>query len=53
MELLQGHDAEGAHRSGALPWQEVVHYGRELAGALHWRHGREIVNRDIKPANTF
>jgi eukaryotic-like serine/threonine-protein kinase len=53
MELLQGVTLKERIAGGALPWQEVVRYGREMAGALALAHGRGIVHRDIKPANIF
>jgi tetratricopeptide (TPR) repeat protein len=40
-------------REGALPVDEVVRLGREIADALHHAHARGIVHRDIKPENVL
>ncbi len=36
---------------GSLPLAEVKAMVKNLAGALHYLHGRGIVHRDLKPAN--
>jgi predicted ATPase len=38
-------------RLGRLPIDEVLHVGVKIAGALEAAHRREIVHRDVKPAN--
>ena len=34
-----------------LPWQEVVEFGAQIAGALQCAHDKGIVHRDLKPSN--
>ncbi|EKT82034.1 protein kinase (plasmid) [Rhodococcus opacus] len=38
-------------RSGPIDWQEVVHVGVKMAGALETAHQRGTLHRDVKPAN--
>jgi predicted ATPase len=38
-------------RLGRLPVEEVLHVGVKIAGALEAAHRREILHRDVKPAN--
>ena len=38
---------------GALPVDQVVHFGVQIAMALEAAHARGIIHRDIKPANLF
>ena len=40
-------------RRGALPVQEVLRYGQELAEALHAAHSHRVLHRDIKPDNVI
>lgn len=53
MDLLQGVSLKERIAGGALPWQEVVQYGRELAGALALAHSRGVLHRDLRPAKIF
>ncbi|MFI6865339.1 protein kinase [Nocardia sp. NPDC050406] len=39
------------HRHGPLDWQEVVHIGVKIAGALETAHRRGLLHRDVKPGN--
>jgi eukaryotic-like serine/threonine-protein kinase len=36
---------------GALPMEEVVRIGRDVAAALDYAHGNEVIHRDVKPGN--
>lgn len=53
MELLEGETLKERISRGALPADEIVRYGQEVADALSAAHAKGIVHRDIKPANIF
>jgi serine/threonine-protein kinase len=38
-------------REGSLPWEVVVRIARDVAAALDFAHGSEVIHRDIKPGN--
>ena len=38
-------------RDTRLPVEEAVQIARQVAGALHYAHSRDVVHRDIKPEN--
>ncbi len=38
-------------QKGALPFFKVVDYFEQLAAALDFAHQREVIHRDVKPAN--
>ena len=39
------------HQSGPLSWEEAVHIGVKMAGALETAHRLGTLHRDVKPAN--
>ena len=39
------------HDNGPVGWADALHIGVKLAGALETAHRREILHRDVKPAN--
>ena len=53
MELLQGQTLKHRISGKAMPIEEILRLGSEIADALEAAHGHGIVHRDIKPANLF
>src|SRR6266478_5337355 len=53
MELLQGRSLADRINGRALPTNEVLQLGAEIAEALEAAHAAGIIHRDIKPANIF
>ncbi len=52
MELVDGVTLlQYMEKKGALPWNEAIHFARQIARALSHAHSRGIVHRDIKPHN--
>jgi len=54
MEYLPGmnlHELVDIH--GRLPPNRVIHFLRQICGALHEAHGIGLIHRDIKPANVM
>ncbi|HKB70540.1 MAG TPA: serine/threonine-protein kinase, partial [Thermoanaerobaculia bacterium] len=51
MELLEGQTLADRLDKGALPLDQVLRYGIEIAGALDRAHRAGIVHRDLKPGN--
>ena len=51
MELVQGKTLAAMSEAGALPPEQVLRYGMQVAGALARAHDRGIVHRDLKTAN--
>ncbi len=53
MELLDGETLADRLARGALPLEQVLRFGQEIADALDHAHRRGIVHRDLKPANVM
>src|SRR6476661_8732269 len=54
MPLVTGQTLRSHLRdNGALPVEQVIAIGREIASALDYAHGRGVIHRDIKPSNTL
>jgi eukaryotic-like serine/threonine-protein kinase len=53
MELLEGETLSERLAKGALPLEQTMRYGQEIADALDKAHRQGIVHRDLKPANVM
>ena len=53
MEYLEGESLADRLKRGALPLDQVVRFGIEIAHALHKAHRHGIVHRDLKPGNVM
>lgn len=51
MQYVEGTDADDALRNGTMTPQRAVHIIGEVAKALDHAHARNVVHRDVKPAN--
>ncbi len=53
MELVEGRSLSGLVSPEALPAEQVLRLGQQLADALAHAHERGVVHRDFKSANVF
>jgi Tol biopolymer transport system component len=53
MELLEGETLSERLVKGALPLEQTLRYGAEIADALDKAHRQGIVHRDLKPGNVM
>jgi len=53
MELLEGQSLADLLAKGALPTEQVLRFGTEIADALDRAHRAGIVHRDLKPGNVM
>src|SRR5262249_52361512 len=53
MELLEGETLSERLSKGALPFDQTLRYGVEIADARDKAHGQGIVHRDLKPGNVM
>jgi eukaryotic-like serine/threonine-protein kinase len=53
MEHLEGETLAGRLKRGALPLEQALRIGIEIAGALDRAHRQGIVHRDLKPGNVM
>jgi serine/threonine-protein kinase len=51
MEFIEGRSLEKALQDGLLPVEESLRIVRETARALDHAHSRDVIHRDIEPAN--
>jgi eukaryotic-like serine/threonine-protein kinase len=51
MELLEGETLADQLQKGALPQEQVLRIGAEVASALDTAHHSGVVHRDLKPGN--
>jgi len=53
MEYLEGETLSDRLAKGALPLEQTLRYGQEIADALDKAHRQGIVHRDLKPGNVM
>ena len=51
MELVEGQALSARVADGALPVEQILRYGQQMADALAHAHSRGVVHRDFKSAN--
>jgi len=53
MELIEGESLADRLSKGAIPSEQVLRYGAQIADALDHAHKQGIVHRDLKPGNVM
>jgi eukaryotic-like serine/threonine-protein kinase len=53
MECLEGSTLDQKIAGRAMPLQQLLEFGTQIADALDAAHSKRILHRDIKPANIF
>ena len=53
MEYLEGETLSDRLLKGALPFEQVLRFGTQIADALDKAHRQGIVHRDLKPGNVM
>jgi len=53
MPFLEGEGLDASIASGPQPYAKAVEIARQIAEGLEEAHGKEIVHRDVKPANVI
>ncbi len=53
MELVEGETLAARLKRGAMPLDQVIRYGAQIADAIASAHAKGIVHRDLKPGNVM